>query len=141
MKIGDRLKKIRRIKGLSQQELADHSGVKRSTVAKIERDDQRPPLDFLISFATLCNMTLDDLIDINNEDEETSYVEEEKPAYGGGAAKEFNVFQSIHDLANSQDPFEKTAISQKLTRAIGELMEENAKLKTELIEWLKSGKS
>lgn len=40
MKIGDRLRQARTLKGWSQQELADRSGVKQGAISKIERGDQ-----------------------------------------------------------------------------------------------------
>lgn len=40
MKYGERLKKARKTRGLSQAELAEQSGVKQGSISKIERGDQ-----------------------------------------------------------------------------------------------------
>ncbi len=122
------------MKGFSQQEVADETGVKRSTVAKIERDDQRPPLDFLIAFATMCNITLDNLAGI--EESNASHVEDEAVPYG---VVKGNILEFIQLMVGSENKSERQSIANKLTRAYGDLMEENAKLKSDLIAWLKKG--
>lgn len=57
-----RLAEVRRVRGLSQEELADALGVSRQAVSKWERGESSPDTDNLIALAKLCNISLDALL-------------------------------------------------------------------------------
>ena len=68
--LGDRLRKERKLNGLSQVEVADRLDTKRSTYAGYERGERDPNIEFLTAFCDLLKITMNDLLD------------EEKPTRG-----------------------------------------------------------
>ena len=57
--IGERIKKLRKQKGLSQEEVAKHLEVQRSTISLYESGDATPPVTTIIKLARLFNVTTD----------------------------------------------------------------------------------
>ena len=55
------LNEIRNKRGLTQEDLAELVGVRRSTISAIECGDRRPSMSVLMSLAGALGMTLDDL--------------------------------------------------------------------------------
>ena len=66
MDIGERLKKLRIERNLTQYELEELTGIKRSTIALYESGIRKPPIDKLIQLAFLYNVTLDYICGIDN---------------------------------------------------------------------------
>ncbi|MCI8889247.1 MAG: helix-turn-helix transcriptional regulator [Hungatella sp.] len=62
MYLAQNLKCLRKQRGLTQQELADILGVKRSTVANWESSKREPEIDMLVCIAEYFNMSLDNLV-------------------------------------------------------------------------------
>ena len=60
--LGIRLAKYRKIKGLSQEELAFKLDVSRQAVSKWERDEASPDTNNLIALAKIYGVSLDDLL-------------------------------------------------------------------------------
>ena len=60
--IAERLQKIRKEHGYSQEQLADELGVSRQAVSKWERGEASPDTDNLIALARLYNITVDELL-------------------------------------------------------------------------------
>lgn len=75
VEIADRLIKLRKEKGLSQEELADRLGVSRQAVSKWERAAASPDTDNLITLAKLYGISLDELL--RTSDDETSTFRQE----------------------------------------------------------------
>ena len=67
MKLGNSLFQARRKSGLSQEAVAEKLGVSRQTVSKWETDETVPDICQSKKMAVLYNMTLDDLIDFDLE--------------------------------------------------------------------------
>lgn len=65
MYFGEKLKKLRKEKNLSQIDLADKVGVTRSSIANYETGRNYPANDVLTKFATLFNVSIDYLVDDN----------------------------------------------------------------------------
>lgn len=61
-RLADRLKQLRLERGWSLQELADHSGVSRSTLSRIENGDVSPTADTLGSLSAAYHMTISRLL-------------------------------------------------------------------------------
>ena len=61
MEFGSRLYKLRKEKGLSQEELANHLEVTRQTVSKWELGDSTPDMDKLVLLGELFDISLDEL--------------------------------------------------------------------------------
>ena len=70
IEIANRLQKLRKENGYSQEELADKLGISRQAVSKWERAESSPDTDNLIILARLYNMSLDELLYDNEETEE-----------------------------------------------------------------------
>ena len=62
---GKRIKELRIAKKLTQEQMADLTGVKRATINSIERDGQRPTIDFLLMFSKAIGMGLDAILQID----------------------------------------------------------------------------
>ena len=85
IEIADRLIKLRKKHGYSQEELADKLGLSRQAVSKWERAEASPDTDNLICLAKLYDVSLDELLS-TDEDVETivkeQVKEEKKPEEG-----------------------------------------------------------
>ena len=62
MKIGNNLRKLRKMAGLTQKDIADMLNIHTSTVTKYERDDREPDLDTLCRLADVLEITVDELL-------------------------------------------------------------------------------
>lgn len=60
-KIGERLRKIRKYIGLSQEQVADILNVGRDAILRIEKGERKIDLQELINFSKLYNITIDEL--------------------------------------------------------------------------------
>ena len=77
IEIADRLIKLRKKNGYSQEELADKLGLSRQAVSKWERAEASPDTDNLICLAKLYGVSLDELL-TTDEDIETIVKEQVK---------------------------------------------------------------
>jgi len=77
IEIANRLVKLRKEKGLSQEELADKLGLSRQAVSKWERAEASPDTDNLICLAKLYGVSLDELL-TSDDDIETIVKEQVK---------------------------------------------------------------
>ncbi len=75
IEIANRLVKLRKQAGLSQEELADKLGLSRQAVSKWERAEASPDTDNLICLAKLYNISLDELL--STEDDAETIVNEQ----------------------------------------------------------------
>lgn len=67
------LKQIRKAKGLSQQELANKTNLKKSLISYYENNPVNPPLDKIEMIANALNITMGDLLNNKNVDKTTDY--------------------------------------------------------------------
>ncbi|WP_288945046.1 helix-turn-helix domain-containing protein, partial [uncultured Megasphaera sp.] len=65
--LGLRLKKLRMQRGLTQEALGKRINKSKSAICSYETNAQMPPLDVLISIATVLHVSLDQLAGLNNE--------------------------------------------------------------------------
>ena len=77
IEIADRLVKLRKKYGYSQEELADKLGLSRQAVSKWERAEASPDTDNLICLAKLYGVSLDELL-ATDEDIDTIVQEQVK---------------------------------------------------------------
>ncbi len=75
IEIANKLQKLRKANGYSQEELADRLGISRQAVSKWERAEASPDTDNLILLAKIYNVSLDDII---SEEDITEAQKEEK---------------------------------------------------------------
>lgn len=80
--LGDKIKNLRKKKGMTQQELSDYIGISRSTIGMIEGNKQGTSSDTLVRLAKALNTTAEYLLletENNNEEDkkpETIYLNE-----------------------------------------------------------------
>lgn len=68
IEIANRLAKLRKEKGYSQEQLAEELDISRQAISKWERAEASPDTDNLIELAKLYNVSLDYLLCLDNED-------------------------------------------------------------------------
>lgn len=76
LEIANRLQKLRKEKGYSQEQLALELGISRQAVSKWERAESSPDTDNLILLARLYNVSLDELL---STDDSTEEIMDNKP--------------------------------------------------------------
>lgn len=79
MQLGEKLYRLRREKGWSQEELADQLGVARQTVSKWESDLSLPDLDKAVQMSRLYGVALDELVGLPQIDRSESQTYETDP--------------------------------------------------------------
>ncbi len=62
-KLGEKIRKLRNAKGVSQETLADEAGIERSYMGAIERGERNPSYDKLISIARALGIKLPQLLE------------------------------------------------------------------------------
>lgn len=62
MNVGEKIKKIRKMAGMTQEELAEKMNVSRQTISKWEKEISSPDLDSAIALCELFEISLDDLL-------------------------------------------------------------------------------
>ena len=70
LEIANRLQKLRKEKGYSQEQLAEALGISRQAISKWERAESSPDTDNLICLAKLYGVSLDELLSTNETVEE-----------------------------------------------------------------------
>lgn len=80
IEIADRLAKLRKEKGYSQEQLADALGISRQAVSKWERAEASPDTDNLICLAKLYGVSLDTLLKTEQPAEEIAADKKEETA-------------------------------------------------------------
>ena len=74
MKIGEKIKKYRNIKNITQSELSDKSGISRSHIASIETGKYNPSLETLKKLAHALSISLESLTSENQGSDEGLYI-------------------------------------------------------------------
>lgn len=89
IEIANRLMELRKEHGYSQEQLAEKLGISRQAVSKWERAESSPDTDNLICLAKLYNISLDELLQLNDvESSNTKNDEKEvKKAQSGSSVK------------------------------------------------------
>lgn len=62
MNIGEKIKRIRKMAGMTQEELAEKMNVSRQTISKWEKENSSPDLESAIALCELFEISLDDLM-------------------------------------------------------------------------------
>lgn len=76
--LGEKIKKLRKALGMTQQELANAANVKRSTIGMLESNKQGTSNDTLIKLAKVLNTTVDYLLSDNDELDEDNKIKKER---------------------------------------------------------------
>jgi len=76
------LKRLRQLHQLTQEALAEQLGVSRQVIAKWERGESTPELHFVIQLAELYDVTIDNLVNYNEEEAGLSVPPKGKHVFG-----------------------------------------------------------
>ncbi len=80
MTLGERLQKLRKEKGLSQDQLAEALNVSRQAVSKWERDEAVPEIDKIIKLSEIFSISIDSIL--KEEPQPVQEVPLSNPGYG-----------------------------------------------------------
>lgn len=78
MKIGTKLNQLRKLSGMTQEQLAEKLNVSRQTVSKWETDNTSPDLESIVRVCRIFRVSLDDLLMGGEEMEEETNAENKK---------------------------------------------------------------
>ena len=70
MPLKNKLKDYRAMLGVNQQEMGKLAGVSRQTISPIERGDYSPSVTLALKLARLCNVTVEDIFEYEEDDNE-----------------------------------------------------------------------
>ena len=76
--LGDKLKLLRKKANLSQEELADQLGVTRQSISLWENNQSSPSIESIIAISRIFGISIDELVDNQNSDEEKDNLKEDK---------------------------------------------------------------
>ena len=72
MKLGEKIKSLRKSKGISQEELAAMLKINRNYLSRVETGKSEPTAGILKQIAIIFNIDLNSLLDINNDNQDIS---------------------------------------------------------------------
>lgn len=72
MKLGEKIKSLRKSKGISQEELASMLKINRNYLSRIETGKSEPTSGVLKDIATIFSVDLNSLLDIDSEDNKST---------------------------------------------------------------------
>ena len=107
MKPSNRLREVRKARGLSQQALAELSGITQAAISQIENDQRPFTLDWMRTFARIFNCQPADLLsDDDNPDrlteEERLLLERFRGAQPAQRAMIERVAEPLHDISDTR---------------------------------------
>ncbi|MBQ7863784.1 MAG: helix-turn-helix transcriptional regulator [Lachnospiraceae bacterium] len=70
MPLKNKLKEHRALLGVNQQEMGKLAGVSRQTISQIERGDYSPSVTLALKLAKLCNVTVEDIFEYEEDENE-----------------------------------------------------------------------
>lgn len=113
MKFCEKLQKLRKEKGYSQEQLADMLDVSRQSVSKWESGTTYPEMDKLLMLCKIFNITLDDLT--NDEVTDTTIKEKNKGTFN-------NVIYAVLEMISKSVEMFKNMNKKELSKCISELI-------------------
>jgi transcriptional regulator with XRE-family HTH domain len=60
--VGPRLRKVRELRGITLTDVAERTGISKSTLSRLENGQRRPSLELLLPLAQVYRVPLDDLV-------------------------------------------------------------------------------
>jgi len=108
VEIANRLVQLRKEKGFSQESLAEQLGISRQAVSKWERAESSPDTSNLISLAKLYGVSLDELVNVDQEKFESVISINETESFSSTVDNEESDFEE--DLEDTEGGFERNHI-------------------------------
>lgn len=96
MKLCDKITKLRKMKGLSQEELANELDVSRQSVFKWESGENTPDLEKIKKLAKLFNVTFDELLD-DEKDLEVIYQNVKSEETSENSSEQATKYRKVYD--------------------------------------------
>ncbi len=109
---GGHIKEFREANKLSQQKIADLTGYTRSSINSIERNDQRPPIDFLVKFSKVIGVSLDVILTNGQSFDEND----------------------IHDMKHKIEAIPNPVLADEIKRYIAKLEADQKSMKLKIME-------
>ena len=100
MTLGENILRLRKLKGLSQEELADKLNVSRQSVSLWETNQTVPQIDYLIELSRIFNVTLDELCGNDVKQENNDIVDQKE-------TKEIDVLLATTHFEYDEDKIKK----------------------------------
>lgn len=113
MKFCEKLQKLRKEKGYSQEQLADLLDVSRQSVSKWESGTTYPEMDKLLSLCKIFNVSLDDLT--NDDITDRNILEKKKNNFS-------NIFNSMLEMINRSVEMFRKMQKKEIAKCITELI-------------------
>ena len=107
MTLGEKIKKFRNEKGLSQQTLADKLGVHRKTIVFYEQNKTQPPADIIQKMAVIFEISHDYLLSVESGDSSGINVKDKSL---------IPTFQEIDNLSEKGKDVVKTVVEGLASR-------------------------
>ena len=104
MKIGERIRELRKKNGLTQERLADYLCVSYQAVSKWEKDTARPDLSLIAPLTKILHVTADELLGLNVVEPDARYEELKKEYDQTFATENFAKRQEICETAVKEYP-------------------------------------
>lgn len=109
MSIGENIKLLRGIRGLTQQELAELAGVAPGTLAHIEKGTRNPSLDMLYNIADKLSVSIINLV-LTKEEIDRFYFDDEIQQRYPGSERLKEILQRVLENNTTWDKTKKIAI-------------------------------
>ncbi len=106
MELGDRLREVRKARGMSLYDVQQRTGRHFSTIAKYERGERKPSVEMLRELAEVYDVTVSDLV-------------EERSARGGGRSAERTDLQILLAIAQRMTPEQVADLTELLKMLVG----------------------
>lgn len=113
MKFCEKLQKLRKEKGYSQEQLADLLDISRQSVSKWESGTTYPEMDKLLSLCKIFNVSLDDLT--NDDITDRNILEKKKNNFS-------NIFNSMLEMINRSVEMFRKMNKLEIAKCITELI-------------------
>jgi len=109
MTFNEKIVKLRKLKGITQDELASAVGVSRQAVCKWESGQSYPEVSNLLELKLLFNISIDDLLDDNYEVILPEKKKRRRAAKESAPAAEVNINEEVSSPAMEEIPSETPA--------------------------------
>jgi len=126
IEVANRLATLRRRRGLSQEQLAEKLGISRQAISKWERAESSPDTDNLIALARLYQISLDELVKLDDTDSDDELLDRMEARAREAEAEDAGEEDDEDDDDEDDEICEDDVIEEMLehVEALGEVIED-----------------